>query len=207
MSRAKARFFADGAAFRAWLAAHHATATELLVGYYKKGTGVPSMTWPESVDQALCYGWIDGVRRSAGDDAYTIRFTPRKARSIWSAKNVARIAELEAAGLLAPAGAAALALRTPERTGVYSFERAAAAVLSPAQEARLRANAKAAAFWDAQPPGYRATATHWVISAKQEATRARRLATLIADAAKGLRIKELRRPEPKKKKATSRRGS
>ena len=198
----KATYFPDGAAFRAWLAANHATATECLVGFYKRASGKPSMTWPESVDQALCYGWIDGKRQNAGADAYTIRFTPRKARSIWSAKNVARVGELAAAGLMTAAGDAAFALRTPERTGVYSFERKAKAVFSPAQEALLRANAKAAAFWDAQPPGYRATATHWVISAKQEATRERRLAELIADAAAGLRIKPLRwepKPKPKRK--------
>jgi uncharacterized protein YdeI (YjbR/CyaY-like superfamily) len=192
-----AKFFANGAAFRAWLDEHHAAQTEVLVGYYKRATGKPSMTWPESVDQALCYGWIDGVRRNAGEDAYTIRFTPRKPRSIWSAKNVARVGELTAAGLMTAPGLAAFALRTAERTGVYSFERKDAAVLSPAQEALLRANAAAAAFWDAQPPGYKATATHWVISAKQEATRASRLAELIADAAQGLRIKPLRRWESK----------
>lgn len=199
-----ATYFPDGAAFRAWLAEHHASATECLVGYYKRASGKPSMTWPESVDQALCFGWIDGVRRNAGADAYTIRFTPRKPRSIWSAKNVARVAELTAEGLMMPAGLAAAAARTPERTGVYSFERKVAAVLSPAQEQQLRANAKAAAFWDAQPPGYRSTATHWVISAKQAETRARRLDELIADAAAGLRIKLLRRPEaPTKAKPTT----
>ena len=190
----KPRFFATPAAFRAWLEANHASKTELLVGFYKRSTGKPSITWPESVDEALCFGWIDGKRQSAGPTAYTIRFTPRKPTSIWSAINVAKIAALTKAGKLRPAGQRAFDLRTPERTGVYSFERAEAAVLSPEHEARLRANKRAAAFFDAQAPWYRRTAIHWVISAKQEATRERRLAQLISDSAAGRTIPPLTRP-------------
>src|SRR5262245_32389135 len=139
-------FFATPVEFRRWLAAHHAAAKELIVGFYKTKSGKPSITWPQSVDEALCFGWIDGVRRSLGAEAYTIRFTPRRPTSIWSAINVARVGELERLGKMAPAGRRAFAARTPERTGVYSFERNEAAKLEPKQEARLRANARAAAF-------------------------------------------------------------
>jgi uncharacterized protein YdeI (YjbR/CyaY-like superfamily) len=145
-------FFATPAEFRRWLKMHHATKTELLVGFYKRGTGRPSITWPESVDEALCFGWIDGVRRSLSTQAYTIRFTPRKPTSIWSAVNVARVSELEKMGRMTPAGRRAFAARTAERTGVYAFERNAAAKLTPEEEKTLRANSKAAAFFDAQPP-------------------------------------------------------
>jgi len=179
------RFFATPEAFRRWLSTHHGTERELLVGYYKKGSGKPSITWPESVDEALCFGWIDGVRKSLSDEAYCIRFTPRKPTSIWSAINVARVSELEKLGKLTEAGRRAFAARTPERTGVYSFERKKAAVFSAADEQRLRADAAAAEFFDAQPPWYRRTATHWVISAKREETRQRRLDQLIADSAAG----------------------
>jgi uncharacterized protein YdeI (YjbR/CyaY-like superfamily) len=181
-------FFATPAKFRAWLEANHQSAKELLVGFYKKGSGQPSMTWPESVDEALCFGWIDGVRRSLGDDAYTIRFTPRKTTSIWSAVNVAKVAELTKRGKMRAAGERAFAARTAARTGVYSFERNQAAEFTAAQERSLRAHRRAAAFFDAEPPWYRRVATHWVISAKKEETRERRLAQLIADCAAGRRI-------------------
>jgi uncharacterized protein YdeI (YjbR/CyaY-like superfamily) len=190
-------FFATPAEFRAWLEENHATLRELRVGYYKVASGEPSLTWPESVDQALCFGWIDGVRHRLSDEAYAIRFTPRKPTSIWSAINVARVAELTKGGLMRPAGMRAFAARTAERTGIYSFERNEAAKLSKAQEKLLRDNRKAAAFFDAQPPWYRRTATHWVISAKQEGTRARRLAQLIEDSAAGRAIRSLRRPDSK----------
>ena len=187
----KPRYFATAAAFRAWLEANHATKSELLVGFHKTSTGTPCMTWPQSVDAALCFGWIDGVRRSLGAAAYTIRFTPRKPTSIWSAINVAKVAALREAGLMRPAGEAAFAKRTAARTGVYSFERKEAATLSPAQAAQLAANPEAAAWFAGQAPWYRRTAIHWVISAKQEATRERRLAELIRDCAAGRRIKPL----------------
>jgi uncharacterized protein YdeI (YjbR/CyaY-like superfamily) len=193
-------FFATPEKFRVWLETHHETARELLVGFYKKGTGKPSMTWPESVDEALSFGWIDGVRRSLGDDAYTIRFTPRKATSIWSANNVDNVARLTKAGKMRPAGLRAFAARTAEKTGVYSFERAEAAKLSREEDAVLRASSRAAAFFDAQAPWYRRAAIHWVVSAKREETRQRRLQQLIADSRAGRTIGLLTRP-----KATPRR--
>ena len=190
----KPKFFPTPADFRAWLEEFHETAAELLVGFHKKGSGRPSITWPESVDEALCFGWIDGVRRSLGETSYTIRFTPRRPTSIWSAVNVARVAELTKLERMRPAGLRAFAARTPERTGVYAFERYAAAKLTKEQEKTLRRNRKAAAFFDAQPPWYRRTVTHWVISAKKPETRERRLSLLIADCAAGRRIGPLRRP-------------
>jgi uncharacterized protein YdeI (YjbR/CyaY-like superfamily) len=196
------KYFATPADFRIWLEANHATATELLVGFHKTSSDKPSMTWPQSVDEALCFGWIDGKRKSLGADAYTIRFVPRKPTSIWSAINVAKVEALRKAGLMRPAGEAAFARRTAEKTGVYSFERNEAAVLPPDQAARLAGNAKAHAWFTAQAPYYQRTAIHWVISAKQEATRDRRLATLIADSAAGRRIAPMRvakEPAAKKK--------
>ncbi|MEO8431112.1 MAG: YdeI/OmpD-associated family protein [Acidobacteriota bacterium] len=188
------RFFATPADFRAWLEAHHETKKELLVGFRKKATGKPSITWPESVDEALCVGWIDGVRRRVDESAYTIRFTPRRPKSIWSAVNVARVAALTKLGRMKPAGLRAFAARTLDRTGIYSFERKEAAKLTTAQEEVLRANRKAAAFFEAQPPGYKRLALHWVVSAKREETRERRLQQLIADSEAGRRIGPLTRP-------------
>ena len=181
----KPTFFETPDDFRAWLEEHHHERTELLVGFHQRGTGTKSITWPESVDEALSFGWIDGIRRSLGAHAYTIRFTPRKRTSIWSAINVARVLALTKQGRMRPAGLRAFEARTKERTGVYAFERNLAAKLTPAQAKKLRANAKAAAFFDSRPPWYRRTATHWVISAKREETRERRLALLIADSAAG----------------------
>jgi uncharacterized protein YdeI (YjbR/CyaY-like superfamily) len=194
---AKPRFFATPALFRAWLEAHHATHADLQVGFYRKHSGKPSITWPESVDEALCFGWIDGVRRSLDADAYVIRFTPRRPTSIWSAVNVARVKALLEKGRMAPAGRRAFEARTPERTGVYSFERYAGVKLAPKQNRRLRENPKAAAFFDAQPPWYRRTVVHWVISAKREETRDRRLDQLIRDSAAGRRIGPLTRAKGK----------
>ncbi len=186
-------FFASAAKFRAWLARHHATRTEVLVGFHKKGTGRATLTWSESVDQAVCFGWIDGVRRSLGPDAYTIRFTPRKPGSTWSNVNVAKVERLTALGLMQASGVAAFERRDPAKTGVYSFE-GAAAKLSSDDEREFRRHVAAWAWYERQPPGYRRTAAHWVASAKQEATRRRRLETLIADSAAGIKIKPLRRP-------------
>jgi uncharacterized protein YdeI (YjbR/CyaY-like superfamily) len=193
----KATFFATPAAFRAWLQAHHDTAKELLVGFYKTGSKRPSITWPQSVDQALCFGWIDGVRRSLGPDSYTIRFTPRRARSIWSNVNTRRFAALEEEGLVAPAGLAAFGKREEARSGVYSSERRTEARFSPAQSKTFKANARAWDYFQARPPWYRRAATHWVITAKKEETRERRLQTLIADSAAGRLVGPLRRPEGK----------
>jgi uncharacterized protein YdeI (YjbR/CyaY-like superfamily) len=190
-------FFATPAKFRAWLERYHASRKELFVGFYKRDSGKPSITWPQSVDEALCFGWIDGVRRSLGSDAYTIRFTPRKPTSVWSAINVDKITQLKKSGKMREAGLRAFAARTAAKTGVYSFERNEAAKFTASQVRALRANRKAAAFFDAQPPWYRRTATHWVISAKREETRARRLALLIADSAAGMTIGPLRRPGAK----------
>jgi uncharacterized protein YdeI (YjbR/CyaY-like superfamily) len=189
-----ATYFASPAAFRAWLDEHHASKTECLVGFHKAGTGKPTLTWPESVDCALCYGWIDGKRKSVDGARYTIRFTPRKPGSIWSKINVAKVAALVEAGLMRPAGAKAFAARSDAKTGIYSFERAKAATLEPADEKRFRANKPAWAYFSARPPSYRRAAYHWVISAKKAETRASRLATLIADSAAGRHIKPLRRP-------------
>ncbi len=200
------KFFPTPAAFRAWLRANHAREPELVVGYFKKGTGKRSITWPESVDEALCFGWIDGVRRSLGEEAYCIRFTPRRRHSIWSAINVARVAALEKAGKMMPAGRRAFEARRADRTGVYSFERRTAAELSPDESARLRARPKAAAFFEAQAPWYRRAALHWVTSAKRPETRQRRLEQLIADSAAGRRVPPLARPDesPKAKRKRSR---
>jgi uncharacterized protein YdeI (YjbR/CyaY-like superfamily) len=186
-------FFETPEQFGAWLEEHHETADELVVGFRKKGSGRPSITWPESVEQALRFGWIDGVRRGLDEDSYTIRFTPRRPNSNWSAVNVAKVEELEQRGLMAPAGLRAYEARTPERTGVYSFERQAAAVLPPELEQRLRSNRAAAEWFDGRPPGYRKTAIHWVVSAKREETRVRRLQQLIDCSAEGRAVPPLTR--------------
>lgn len=188
-----ATFFATPAAWRRWLEKNHATATEISVGFYKKASGRASISWPESVDAALCFGWIDGVRRTIDDESYRIRFTPRRTRSIWSAVNVRRVAALTEAGLMSPAGLRAFEARTDARTGVYAFEQRNTATFPAESLKRLRANAKAWKFFRSQPPWYQRTVTWWVISAKQEATRERRLATLIVDSAAGRTVKHLTR--------------
>jgi uncharacterized protein YdeI (YjbR/CyaY-like superfamily) len=189
-----ATFFEAPAALRAWLAEHYDRATELWVGFYKKGTGRPSITWPEAVDAALCFGWIDGIRKSIDDTSYAIRFTPRKPRSNWSAVNIKRAGELTALGLMHPAGLKAFEERTTDKSGVYSYEQRNAAELNTEYEAQFRANPTAWEFFQAQPTGYRQTAIWWVISAKKEETRLRRLATLIEDSERGRRLGLLARP-------------
>jgi uncharacterized protein YdeI (YjbR/CyaY-like superfamily) len=189
-------FFATPADLRVWLEEHHATETELLVGFYKKGSGRPSITWPQSVDQALCFGWIDGVRRSIDDERYSIRFTPRKARSTWSAVNVERVGELTEQGLMHPAGLAAFERRADDDTAIYAYEQRTAAALEPAMERRFKQDERAWAWFEAQPPSYRRSATHWVISAKKPETRERRLSQLIADSRAGRPVPPLRRPTP-----------
>ena len=193
----KPRFFRRPEDFRAWLEEHHETATELLVGFWKKGSGKPSMTWPESVDEALSFGWIDAVRRSLGEEAYCIRFTRRKASSTWSNINVGKIAELEKQGRMRPAGLRAFAARKDHKTGIYSFERKEDARLTTDEEALFARNRKAKAFFDACVPSYRKTALHWVVSAKRAETRARRLAQLVADSAAGRTLKHLTRIKAK----------
>jgi uncharacterized protein YdeI (YjbR/CyaY-like superfamily) len=189
-----AAFFATPEEFGAWLEEHHDSETELIVGFYKKGSGKPSITWPESVEQALRFGWIDGVRRRLDHESYTIRFTPRKAKSTWSAVNVAKVEELKKARLMHPAGLRAYEARTEDNTAVYSFDRKDEPVLSPEFEERLRANTTAAEWFYGQAPYYRRTAIHWVTSAKREATRERRLAQLIECSAAGERVPPLRPP-------------
>jgi uncharacterized protein YdeI (YjbR/CyaY-like superfamily) len=185
-------FFATPADFRAWLERHHESHSELIVGFHKRGSGRPSITWPEAVDQALCFGWIDGVRRRIDDTRYSIRFTPRKARSTWSAVNIRRMKELVEEGLVSPAGLAAFERRTDDRTAIYSHEQRKAAKLEPDQERRLRADERARAFFEAQPPSYRRAAIHWVTSAKKPETRERRLAQLIECSAAGRPVPPLR---------------
>jgi uncharacterized protein YdeI (YjbR/CyaY-like superfamily) len=181
-------FFENAEDFRAWLAAHAHKATELLVGFHKVGTGNPCMTWSESVDQALCYGWIDGVRKRVDDATYTIRFTPRKAGSIWSAVNIDKVATLREQGLMTPAGEAAFAQRSEDRSRVYSHERETPAELSPEDLARFRRHKAAWAFFEACPPGARKRMLHVVTSAKKPETRAARLDRLIAACAEGRRL-------------------
>ena len=184
------RFFATQAAWRAWLAKHHATGTELWVGYHKVGSGKPSMTWPQSVDEALCFGWIDGIRRRLDEVSYAIRFTPRKPTSIWSNVNVKRYGELDRLGLILAAGRAAFEKKTAARTGVYAYEKEHPTQVAET-ERRLRADAKAWAWYNAQTPGYRRLASGWVIRAKREETCARRLETLLDCCRRGVVIPPL----------------
>jgi uncharacterized protein YdeI (YjbR/CyaY-like superfamily) len=181
-------FFATPAAFRAWLRKHHTTEKELIVGFYKKASGKPSMTWPEAVDEALCYGWIDGVRRKHGEDAYTNRFTPRRPTSNWSAVNIAKVSELTRQKRMQPAGLAAFARRQEHKSRVYTYENRHEAAFEPSHEKRFRANRKAWAFFATQPPSYRKLMIVWIESAKQEETRLRRLDGLIAACQKQERL-------------------
>src|SRR5436305_12287816 len=181
------RFFKTPADFRKWLAKNHASATELLVGFYKKDSGKPSITWPESVDEARSFGWIDGVRRRIDDISYSIRFTPRKKTSTWSTINIARVAELTKLGRMQPAGLRAFAQRRAEKSAIYSYENEVR-TLSAEDEKKFRANRNAWEFFNAQPPGYRRVSIYWVTSAKKEETRARRLAMLIEHSANSRRL-------------------
>lgn len=190
---AEARFFPTPAEFRAWLRANHARATELWVGLYKKGSGRPSIDWNQSVDEALCFGWIDGLRKSIDDEAYRIRFTPRKRTSVWSRKNLKRIQELIAEGRVEPPGLAIYEARDPEKTSVYSFEQAGEPVLDPGYAAQLSADRDAQVFFDALPPSARKACVRWVQSGKRAETRQRRLDVLIDCSRRGVRIPPLRR--------------
>jgi uncharacterized protein YdeI (YjbR/CyaY-like superfamily) len=186
-------FFEAPEEFYAWLEEHHETAAEVYVGYWKKHTGKPSLTWSEAVDQALCFGWIDGRLNRIDDERHMQRFTPRRPGSNWSKINVEKVARLKELGLMRPAGLAAFAKRENGKTGVYSFERDTTE-LPPDYERRLRANRSASEYFDSRPPWYRRTAIHLVMSAKREETRERRLEQLIEDSAAGRDIKQLRRP-------------
>jgi uncharacterized protein YdeI (YjbR/CyaY-like superfamily) len=185
-------FFATREEFRAWLERHHASANELWLGVYKKASGRPSITWPEAVDEALCFGWIDGIRQSLDADSYANRFTPRKPTSNWSEKNTRRFHELEAQGRVRPAGRRAFEQRREGGAGSVTYEQRHAVRLDPASERRFRARKRAWAWFEAQPDGYKSMARYWVMSAKKQETRERRLATLIEDAANGRRIAPLR---------------
>jgi len=182
-------FFESPDAFRECLEYNHEKAAELLVGFYKKASGKPSMTWPESVDQALCFGWIDGLRKRIDDIRYSIRFTPRKPGSIWSAVNIRRATELAKLGLMTPAGLRAFEKRTEDQSRIYSYENAPR-TFPPAFEKKFRAVKKAWQYFNGQPPSYRRVAIHWILSAKREETRERRLSILIDDSAKGRRLAE-----------------
>jgi uncharacterized protein YdeI (YjbR/CyaY-like superfamily) len=186
-------FFSSSAELRAWFEEHHDRETELWVGYYKQGSGKPSITHREALDLALCFGWIDGIRQGIDAVSYTNRFTPRKPRSNWSAVNIKRVGELTELGMMHPAGLAAFERRAGDASG-YSYEQVREARLDPAYEGELKADPGAWTFFQAQAPWYRRTATYWVMSAKREETRRRRLATLIEDSRQGRRIAPLARP-------------
>ena len=175
----KPTFFAQPSGFRAWLAKHHLSADELLVGFHKKDSGKVSITWPESVDQALCFGWIDGVRRRIDEVSYTIRFTPRRPNSIWSTVNIKRVVVLTEQGLMGPAGLAAFERRSEEKSSIYAYEQRKSAALSPEHEKKFRASRKAWAFFQAQAPSYQRVMIYQIVSAKKEETRLKRLEALI----------------------------
>jgi uncharacterized protein YdeI (YjbR/CyaY-like superfamily) len=180
-------FFKTQEEFRAWLQRNHTSHTELLVGFYTTKSGKPSITWPQSVDQALCFGWIDGVRKNINEDSYSIRFTPRKPKSIWSAVNIKKIAELTEKNLMQPAGIAAYAKREEKRSAIYSFENDEMP-LSPVYEKQFKANKKAWDFFQSQAPWYKKQMQHRVMSAKQEKTQLSRLENLIKASEEGKRI-------------------
>jgi uncharacterized protein YdeI (YjbR/CyaY-like superfamily) len=184
-------FFPTPAAFNRWLRQHHATATELWVGYYKRNSGTPSMTWPESVDEALCYGWIDGVRKSLDVARYVIRFTPRRPGSNWSEVNIGKARALIRQGRMQPAGRKTFEARDERKTRRYSFENRPTS-LPPAYLRLLKASPDAWAFFHAQPASYRRTCAWWILSARKEETRRRRLATLVEDSARQRRVPPLR---------------
>lgn len=186
----KITYFKSAAAFRTWLEQHHATERELFVGFYKKASGRAGLTYAEAVDEALCFGWIDGVKRRVDQFSYQHRFTPRTAKSIWSRINIQHAERLIKTGRMTPAGRKASAARDPKRSEVYSFENAPRQ-LPPAGERRFRADRTAWDFFQRQPPGYRRVATFWVVSAKKTETQTRRLEQLIVDSRAGRRLKQL----------------
>ncbi|HKR60280.1 MAG TPA: YdeI/OmpD-associated family protein [Pyrinomonadaceae bacterium] len=183
----KPTFFKTPADFRKWLDKHHADVKELWVGFHKKDSGKPSITWPESVDEALSYGWIDGVRKRVDETSYKIRFTPRRARSIWSAVNIRRVAELTKEGRMKPAGEKAFAARSEYKSGIYAYEQRQPE-LPETYAKELRKNKAAAKFFESQPPSYRKLAMWWIVCAKQEETRLKRLRKLIESSAQERRI-------------------
>lgn len=187
----KPKFFPDQMKFRRWLEKNHDKKKELLVGFYKKSSGKSSITWPESVDQALCFGWIDGIRRSINEESYSIRFTPRNQKSTWSAVNIKKVEELKKLGLMKPAGLVAYKRKEENNSKIYSFEQRIVK-FDTGYEKVFKKNKKAWNNFQLQPPYYRKTVTHWVMSAKQDVTRLKRLNRLIKDSEAGLKIKEMR---------------
>jgi uncharacterized protein YdeI (YjbR/CyaY-like superfamily) len=187
MKRLKIIFFRSPSDFRKWLEQHHATAQELWVGYYKKNSNKPSITWPESVDEALCFGWIDGIRKRVDEFSYTIRFTPRRKSSVWSAINIQRVKALATEGRMQRAGLKSFQARRENKSGIYSYEQRREQLEEP-YNSMLRKNKAAWDFFQAQPPWYRKQAGWWVISAKKEETRQKRLKKLIEDSACGKRL-------------------
>ncbi|MDT4968415.1 MAG: hypothetical protein QOJ64_3152 [Acidobacteriota bacterium] len=184
------KFFRSPSAFRKWLEKHHATADELWVGFYKKASGKASITWPESVDDALCFGWIDGIRKRVDDLSYTIRFTPRRQGSIWSTVNIKRAGELIEEGLMQAAGMKAFEARQANKSGIYAYEQRSEELVEP-YASKFKGNKAAWKFFNHQPPGYRKLANWWIVSAKKEETRLRRLQKLIDDSAQARRLGEL----------------
>lgn len=192
------RFFGCSADFRGWLQENGKTTRELWVGLYRKTSAKRSITYSEALDEALCCGWIDGVRKRVGPDSYTIRFAPRQPKSQWSAVNIKRVQSLASSGRMLAAGRQAFEGAT-EQPRSYSYEQQRRSVFAPEFEREFRANRKAWDFFQSQPPWYRRTATFWVVSARKQETRERRLATLVSDSARGKPIKELARSVPKRK--------
>jgi uncharacterized protein YdeI (YjbR/CyaY-like superfamily) len=187
------RFFRTSAQWRQWLEKNHDRESELWVGFYKKASGRKGLTYEEALDEALAFGWIDGVTKRVDDKRWTIRFSPRKPKSIWSLKNIRRVGELTEQGRMAAPGLAAFERRDPSEKGTYSFEQAKPEFDEKLKK-RFRRNRKAWKFWEAQPPGYRKAATWWVVSAKREETRVRRLDQLIEDSSNGRRLPMLTSP-------------
>jgi len=187
MTVVKPRFFASQAEFRAWLDEHHATAAELWIGFYKKASGKSGLTYPQAVDEALCFGWIDGIKKRVDADGYTHRFTPRTRTSSWSLVNTKRFGQLKKLGLVAASGLRAFTERDRKRSGVYLYEQRQQP-LAPDYERRFKRDAAAWAFFQAQPPGYRRLMTMFIMTAKREATRLKRLDTVIRSSAAGKRL-------------------
>ncbi|HEX8517531.1 MAG TPA: YdeI/OmpD-associated family protein [Bacteroidia bacterium] len=183
----KPTFFKDQSLFRKWLEKNHLKESELIVGFYKVDSGKPSMTWSQSVDQALCFGWIDGIRRSIDEKSYCIRFTPRKPTSTWSSVNIKKMADLKDKNLLWPAGIEAFEKRKEERSAIYAYEKAPMK-FSVEFEKKFKANKKAYAFFQTLSPSVQRVSTHWVMSAKQEKTRQSRMESLISASEAGRKI-------------------
>ncbi len=192
MSEHTPTFFPFPADFRSWFEEHHTTADHLWVGYYRKSTNKQSVTWEDTVIEALCYGWIDGIRKSRDDESYMIRFTPRKPKSVWSQRNIQLVEQLTAEGRMKPEGLAAFSFKDVHPDSGYATATLGGQLTDP-MLARFKENAGAWKFYQEQPPGYRKQSARWVTSAKREETRERRLATLIHDSENQLRIKQLRK--------------